>query len=248
VKSAAEAQAQALPPAPTPTPALTLAHSQTPQTRWLAPPLSSALGPELRHWVPTLITTAVNIVAVVVAWYLQQVVSAFYSALRGGKLFGSALFSFLGDRGWLAKLPCVAKPFEPDESNLDEIVGYVLAAAGFVFQLQAGFALFFPLNLVLLPLTVVEWGSVVKTHNAGARPPTARAALSCQGLPLGPRGGCSDGRLSWALEHQVSSEGQGLPDEAYKSRHARWKLDGDGHGQFEEGRWRGCGHRGGCGK
>ena len=125
--------------------------------------------------MPTLITTAVNVVAVVVAWYLQQVVSAFYSAprpnpnpspspnpnpnpnpnpspntnpnqvvsafysaLRGGKLFASALFSFLDDRGWLARLPCVAKPFEPDDSNLDEIVGYVLAAAGFVFQLQAG--------------------------------------------------------------------------------------------------------------
>ena len=142
--------------------------------------------------MPTLITTAVNVVAVVVAWYLQQVVSAFYSAprpnpnpspspnpnpnpnpspntnpnqvvsafysaLRGGKLFASALFSFLDDRGWLARLPCVAKPFDPDDSNLDEIVGYVLAAAGFVFQLQAGFALVFPLNLVLLPLTTVEW-------------------------------------------------------------------------------------------
>ena len=57
----------------------------------------------------------------------------------------------------LTRLPCVAKPFEPDDSNLDEIVGYVLAAAGFVFQLQAGFALVFPLNLVLLPLTTVEW-------------------------------------------------------------------------------------------
>ena len=38
----------------------------------------------------------------------------------------------------LTRLPCVAKPFDPDDSNLDEIVGYVLAAAGFVFQLQAG--------------------------------------------------------------------------------------------------------------
>jgi len=125
--------------------------------KWLAPPLCQAIGPELRHWVPTLISTAVNIVAVVAAWYLQQAVSAFYSALRGGKLFASALFTFLDERGWLARLPCVAKPFDPDDSHLDEALGYVLAAAGFVFQLQAGFALFFPLNIVLLPLTTVEW-------------------------------------------------------------------------------------------
>ena len=37
-----------------------------------------------------------------------------------------------------ARLPCVAKPFDPDDSHLDEALGYVLAAAGFVFQLQAG--------------------------------------------------------------------------------------------------------------
>ena len=80
----------------------------------------------------------------------------------------------------LTRLPCVAKPFDPDDSNLDEIVGYVLAAAGFVFQLQAGFALVFPLNLVLLPLTTVEWGSTVRTPSVPRVPRAPRA-------PLGPR-------------------------------------------------------------
>ena len=40
---------------------------------------------------------------------------------------------------------------------MDEAIGYVLAAVGFIFQLQAGFSLFFPLNLLLLPLSMVEW-------------------------------------------------------------------------------------------
>ena len=40
--------------------------------KWFAPPLCQLMGPELRHWVPTLISTGVNIVAVVGAWYLQQ--------------------------------------------------------------------------------------------------------------------------------------------------------------------------------
>ena len=100
--------------------------------KWLAPPLCQLMGPELRHWVPTLISTGVNIVAVVGAWYLQQVVSAFYSALRGGKLFASALLTLLDERGWLAKLPCVAQPFDPDDSHVDEALGYALAALGFL--------------------------------------------------------------------------------------------------------------------
>ena len=52
---------------------------------------------------------------------------------------------------------CVAQPFDPDDSHVDEAIGYVLAAVGFIFQLQAGFSLFFPLNLLLLPLSMVEW-------------------------------------------------------------------------------------------
>ena len=119
--------------------------------KWFAPPLCQLMGPELTHWVPTLISTGVNIVAVVGAWYLQQVrlrlrarlrvrpaagspclvglglrlrvgawylqqaarvrarlrdklnpnptphqvVSAFYSALRGGKLCASTLLPYL---------------------------------------------------------------------------------------------------------------------------------------------------------
>ena len=36
-------------------------------------------------------------------------------------------------------------------------VGYTLAAGGFAFQLTTGFSLPFPANLLLLPLTLVEW-------------------------------------------------------------------------------------------
>ena len=34
----------------------------------------------------------------------------------------------------------MAQPFDPDESYLDEVVAYLLAAAGFIFQLQAAHA------------------------------------------------------------------------------------------------------------
>ena len=43
------------------------------------------------------------------------------------------------------------------ETWLDEIVGYSLAAAGFFFQIRYGFGLPFPLNILLLPVSMAEW-------------------------------------------------------------------------------------------
>ena len=51
----------------------------------------------------------------------------------------------------------VSSDFDPNESVLDEIVGYIIAAQGLMFQLTQGFTLAFPWNILLLPLTIVEW-------------------------------------------------------------------------------------------
>ena len=40
---------------------------------------------------------------------------------------------------------------------LDEVVGFIIAFQGFAFQLSNGFTLPFPWNLLMLPLTIVEW-------------------------------------------------------------------------------------------
>ena len=132
-----------------------------PAVRVIAPPLSALLGKDLAHWVPTLITTTINIIAISFAWYLQKILSAFYSGMRGGLMFSRALFAFLDERGWLAKCVCVKqgddKPWDHNESIIDEVIGYAVAAAGFATQLYYGFSLAFPLNLIFLPLTIVEW-------------------------------------------------------------------------------------------
>ena len=60
-------------------------------------------------------------------------------------------------QGWINYLPCVANPFDPNDSYIDEAIGYTLGAIGFYFQITNGFALQFPLNLILLPLSIVEW-------------------------------------------------------------------------------------------
>ena len=38
-----------------------------------------------------------------------------------------------------------------------EVLGYTLAAVGVYSQISSGFNIGFPLNLVFMPLTIVEW-------------------------------------------------------------------------------------------
>ena len=40
---------------------------------------------------------------------------------------------------------------------LDEIIGWAIAAQGFWFQLSTGFSVPFPFNVLLLPLSMLEW-------------------------------------------------------------------------------------------
>ena len=54
-------------------------------------------------------------------------------------------------------LPVIATNWSGPTAYLDEAVGYALAAFGFSFQIFNGFSLPFPLNLVFLPLTIIEW-------------------------------------------------------------------------------------------
>jgi len=129
-----------------------------PTTRLLGPSMATVMGPELSHWVPAIIDTAIKIVAIFVASYIQACLGAAYSGLRGGRLVAGNLFSVAAERGWLDALPdcLVAKPFDPNQSYLDEVVAYPLAAVGVYIQLTSGFALPFPWNLLLLPLSTME--------------------------------------------------------------------------------------------
>ena len=62
-----------------------------PLARLLAPGMAKLLGAGLAHWSETLLLSAVRLLAIVLAWYLQMILSAFYSALRGGQLFAEGL-------------------------------------------------------------------------------------------------------------------------------------------------------------
>merc|ERR1719161_1490225 len=88
-----------------------------------------------------------------------MVISAFYSGLRGGRMFANGLFGLIEEYGYMEKLPdfLVSKPYDPEKTYADEAVMYPLAAMGFYFQITSGFTLPFPLNLIFLPLSIIEW-------------------------------------------------------------------------------------------
>jgi hypothetical protein len=72
-------------------------------------------------------------------------------------MFADGLFSLMVQYGLLQRLPCFKEGFDPDKSYLDEFIAYSLAACGFLFQITRGFVLPFPFDLLLFPLTLVEY-------------------------------------------------------------------------------------------
>mmetsp|Transcript_65828 Transcript_65828/g.212346 ORF Transcript_65828/g.212346 Transcript_65828/m.212346 type:complete len:373 (-) Transcript_65828:58-1176(-) len=130
-----------------------------PATRCLGPVLAMVMGKDIQHWIPAIISGVIKVIAVIVATFIQSIISAFYSGLRGGKIFAESLISMLGEAGIMDKCPdwLAKKPFDANESYLDEAIGYPLAAFGFYYQLSNAMMPAFPFSLMLLPLTVVEY-------------------------------------------------------------------------------------------
>tara|TARA_B110001452_G_C14853970_1_gene298293 strand:+ start:42 stop:308 length:267 start_codon:yes stop_codon:yes gene_type:complete len=79
---------------------------------------------------------------------VQVVISAVQSSVRGGCLAARKLLAYGAKHGLLQY---------KESDRYDELFGYTLALFGFYTQWQWGFALPFPLNLVMLPFTLIEW-------------------------------------------------------------------------------------------
>lgn len=108
----------------------------------------SAVPPEHHKWVPLVVTYLVKYVIISLAFFLQRVVSAIHSSIRGGLMIARNLLAYLE----------VMNIYKLDEKDtyLDEILGYALAFMGFYFQLSHMFKLPFPLSLFLFPACVFE--------------------------------------------------------------------------------------------
>merc|ERR1719210_2771585 len=112
------------------------------------PMIEDLVGEEYRKWVPVAVRWACKATAVSIAWWIQRIISAVHSAIRGGLMFGKYLVDFLHEKKILN--------FNADQAYLDEAIGWGVAVAGLIFQFALGFGVPFPLNLFLWPVQFLE--------------------------------------------------------------------------------------------
>lgn len=119
-----------------------------PAAQYLAPVMAHVMPAEYHLWISVILDYACKSIALSLAWYVQSVISAFHSAIRGGLMASRSFLRFLNGLGVIK--------FDEDQSQLDEYLGWTCAALGFYFQFTSGFSVPFPLNLLLWPFQVLE--------------------------------------------------------------------------------------------
>jgi len=120
----------------------------------IAPSLIVIVPAEYRKWIPVILGWVTKSIAMSIAWYIQRVISAATSAVRGGLMAARALMKFCYRRGWnFGGL----LPKDDEDTYIDEIAGFTLAALGFYIQFNFGFHMPFPLNWVFWPFEIMEY-------------------------------------------------------------------------------------------
>jgi len=116
-----------------------------------ARPVLELTIPETHHkWIPVIISYGCKCIGVSIAWTIQRVISAFYSSIRGAQMFTHGILTYISRNEYM--------DVKPDQSSA-LFVGLtaIIAWTGFAWQLRSGFTLPFPLNVLLFPITILEW-------------------------------------------------------------------------------------------
>jgi len=132
-----------------------------PCSMYLTPALLVVVPAEFQRWIPVAVGWFCTSVGITVAWYIQRVMSAVVSSVRGGLQCSRALMRFAAQHGISGGGAVKA---DHTETALDEVLGWTLAALGFYFQYSLGFQVPFPFNVLLWPFAFLErrlmWASV----------------------------------------------------------------------------------------
>ena len=115
--------------------------------QFITPVVKQLLPEDHLKWAPFATQCICRFPAVVFSWFIQRLVSAFHSSVRGGSILADALIETLTKRGLLSS------GVSPQNRS---VLASAIAGAGLLFQLNYGFALPWFLAIILLPFTVVE--------------------------------------------------------------------------------------------
>lgn len=119
-----------------------------PTEHYIQPVVEKLVEEEYQQWVPVVLKWICKVIAVSIAWWIQRIISAFHSCIKGGLIFGRELVHFLHKKGYVK--------FDIDDTYIDEGIGWGIAVVGLFTQFYFGFGVPFPLNLFFLPVTFVE--------------------------------------------------------------------------------------------
>eukprot|EP00123_Amoebidium_parasiticum_P012844 comp21611_c0_seq1/m.30298 comp21611_c0_seq1/g.30298 ORF comp21611_c0_seq1/g.30298 comp21611_c0_seq1/m.30298 type:complete len:336 (-) comp21611_c0_seq1:185-1192(-) len=123
-------------------------------TPLLAPTLRNLMPQEYHKWVPVLLSTASKAVGVSLAWWLFRVVNTFYSSVRGAVLLVKGLLVY-------AEQTKIIDGPAGEASLLFNLMALLCALSGAWWQIKHNFGVPFPLNILLLPFTVVEHALII---------------------------------------------------------------------------------------
>lgn len=119
-----------------------------PAEHYVQPIVVKLVEEEYQQWVPVVLKWICKAIAVSIAWWIQRVISAFHSCIKGGLIFGRELVHFMHEKGYVK--------FDIDDTYIDEGIGWGIAVIGLLTQFYFGFGVPFPLNIFFLPLNFVE--------------------------------------------------------------------------------------------
>jgi len=119
-----------------------------PTEHYVQPIVTKMVEEEYQQWVPVVLKWMCKAVAVSIAWWIQRVISAFHSCIKGGLMFGRELVHYMHEKGYVQ--------FDIDDTYIDEGIGWGIAVVGLLTQFYFGFGVPFPLNFFFLPLNFVE--------------------------------------------------------------------------------------------
>jgi hypothetical protein len=124
------------------------------------PILKKILPEEYQKWAPVIINYLSKSFGVLLAWTLQRAISAFYSALRGTVLLAQ------GIKNWLLAVGIWKD--QDQNTNLNQFAKVYAAGiilTGVWHQISHGFSLPFPLNIILFPVTLLEYALLYLTNS-----------------------------------------------------------------------------------
>jgi len=120
-----------------------------PANYFFVPALTFLMPKKYHHWIYPVINYTCKAIAITLALILERVISTLQSGIRGGLMFSRRLLKYLNYKNYYK--------FDPEKSYLDEFIGWSVAALGVYFQIRNKFNLPFPMNVLCLPLSILEF-------------------------------------------------------------------------------------------